>query len=127
MTDLELMLLITSYIAVPFIPKINQETFNNLVKEAKNYDHAFENIWRLGMSFDCKGYNYDLLDDFFVNEKDIGYLGEYLSGVYQVNQEKLVNKIIKTNDKEFIKNVLNDNLILRNLDEKYQKILENNI
>ncbi len=127
MSDLELMLLITSYIAVPFIPKIDQETFNNLIKVAQDYDYALENIWRLGMSFDGKGYNYDLLDDFFVNQKDIWYLGEYLSGIYQVNQEKLVNKIIKTNDKEFIKQVLNDELISRHLDDKYQKILENNI
>ena len=103
MSDLELMLLITSYIYVPNVPKINQESFNDLINVAKSYDHNLENIWRLGMNYDCKGYDYDLLDEFFVNSKDIWYLGEYINGVHQANQENIVNKIIKIGDKEYIK------------------------
>ena len=88
MSDLELMLLITSYIFVPSIPKIDQDYFNDLVNVAKDYDNALENIWRLGMNFDGKGYNFDLLDDFFVNSKNIWYLGEYINGIQQINQKK---------------------------------------
>ena len=127
MSDLELMLLITSYIFVPYIPKIDQDYFNDLVNVAKDYDNALENIWRLGMNFDGKGYNFDLLDDFFVNSKDIWYLGEYISGIYQINQEKIVHKILGTKDKEFIKQVLEDELILDHLDKEYKIILESNI
>lgn len=124
MSNLELMLLITSYICVPCIPKIDQDTFNDLINVAKKHDNDLENIWRLGMNFDDKGYNFDELDDFFVNSKNIWYLGEYISGIYQVNQEKIVNKIIETNDRRFIKQVLEDKFIMDNLDEKCKSILE---
>lgn len=127
MSDLELMLLITSYIFVPYIPKIDQDYFNDLVNVAKDYDNALENIWRLGMNFDGKSYNFDLLDDFFVNSRDIWYLGEYINGIQQINQEKIVNKILGTKDKEFIKQVVDDELILYNLDKEYKVILESNI
>lgn len=120
MNDKDLMLLITYYIVAPMIPKIDQETFNNLVNEAMNYDHALENIWRLGMNYDGKDYNYDLLDTFFVNSKDSWYLAEYISGVTQVNQKKIVDMIIKTRDKAFINKLLKDNFIQSHLEEKYK-------
>lgn len=127
MSDLELMLLITSYIFVPFTPNIDQNCFNDLVNVAKNYDNALENIWRLGMNYDRKGYNFDLLDNFFVDSKNVYYLGEYISSIHQINQEKIVNIIIKTKDKEFIKQILENNFIVGNLDEEYKKILEASI
>lgn len=127
MSDLELMLLITSYIFVPFAPNIDQNCFNDLVNVAKNYDNALENIWRLGMNYDRKGYKFDLLDNFFVDSKNVYYLGEYISSIHQINQEKIVNTIIKTKDKEFIKQILENNFIVGNLDEEYKKILEASI
>lgn len=127
MSDLELMLLITTYIFVPFTPNIDQDYFNDLVNVAKNYDNALENIWRLGMNYDGKGYNFDLLDNFFVDSKDVYYLGEYISGIHQINQEKIVSTVLKTKDKEFIKQILEDNFIVDNLDEKYKNILESSI
>ena len=127
MSDLELMLLITSYIFVPFTPNIDQDYFNDLVNVAKNYDNALENIWRLGMNYDRKGYNFDLLDNFFVDSKNVYYLGEYISSILQINQEKIVNTIIKTKDKKFIKQILENNFIVGNLDEEYKKILESSI
>lgn len=127
MSALELMLLITSYIFVPFTPNIDQDGFNDLVNVAKNYDNALENIWRLGMNYDRKGYNFDLLDNFFVDSKNVYYLGEYISIIHQINQEKIVNTIVKTKDKEFIKQILENDIIVDNLDEKYKNILESNI
>ncbi len=127
MSDLELMLLITSYIFVPFTPNINQDYFDDLVKAAENYDNALENIWRLGMNYDYKGYNFDLLDNFFVDSKDIYYLGEYISGIHQTNQEKIVNAILATKDKDFIKRILVSDLIIDHLDDKYKNILESSI
>ena len=127
MSALELMLLITSYIFVPFTPNIDQDGFNDLVNVAKNYDNALENIWRLGMNYDRKGYNFDLLDNFFVDSKNVYYLGEYISLIHQINQEKIVNTIVKTKDKEFIKQILENDIIVDNLDEKYKNILKSNI
>lgn len=127
MSALELMLLITSYIFVPFTPNIDQDGFNDLVNVAKNYDNSLENIWRLGMNYDRKGYNFDLLDNFFVDSKNVYYLGEYISLIHQINQEKIVNTIVKTKDKEFIKQILENDIIVDNLDEKYKNILESNI
>lgn len=78
------------------------------------------------MNFDGKNYNFDLLDDFFVNSKNIWYLGEYISGIHQINQEKIVNKILETRDESFIKQILEDKFLIDNLDEKYKSILESN-
>ena len=127
MSALELMLLITYYISVPVTPKIDQDGFNDLVNVAKNYDHALENIWRLGMNYDRKGYNFDLLDNFFVDSKNVYYLGEYISGILQINQEKIVNTIVKTKDEGFIKQILENDIIVDNLDEEYKNILESSI
>lgn len=127
MSALELMLLITSYIFVPVTPKIDQDCFNDLVNVAKNYDNALENIWRLGMNYDSKGYNFDLLDNFFVDSKNVYYLGEYISSIYQINQEKIVNTIVKTKDEGFIKQILKNDIIVDILDEEYKSILESSI
>ncbi len=127
MSTLELMLLITSYIFVPVTPKIDQDCFNDLVNVAKNYDNALENIWRLGMNYDSKGYNFDLLDNFFVDSKNVYYLGEYISSIYQINQEKIVNTIVKTKDEGFIKQILKNDIIVDILDEEYKSILESSI
>ena len=127
MSALELMLLITSYISVPVTPKIDQDGFNDLVNVAKNYDNALENIWRLGMNYDRKGYNFDLLDNFFVDSKNVYYLGEYISGILQINQEKIVNTIVKTKDEGFIKQILENDIIVDNLDEEYKNILGSSI
>ena len=126
-SDLELMLLITSYIFVPFTPNIDQDCFNDLVNVAKNYDNALENIWRLGMNYDRKGYNFDLLDNFFVDSKNVYYLGEYIILIHQINQEKIVNIIVKTKDKGFIKQILENDTIVDNLDEEYKNILKSSI
>ncbi|MGN1352543.1 MAG: hypothetical protein ACI4WF_00575 [Bacilli bacterium] len=124
MSNQDLMLLITYYIFAPMIPMIDQETFNDLVNSAIQYDYPLEKVWRLAMNYDSRGYNYDLIDEFFVNSKDSYYLAEYISGVIQVNKEKIVNMIIQTKDKEFIKALLKDNFIQNHLEEKHINDLE---
>ncbi len=124
MNNQDLMLLITYYIFAPMIPMIDQETFNDLVNSAIQYDYPLKKVWRLAMNYDSRGYNYDLIDEFFVNSKDSDYLAEYISGVIQVNKEKIVNMIIQTKDKEFIKALLKDNFIQNHLEEKHINDLE---
>ena len=124
MNNQDLMLLITYYIFAPKIPMIDQKTFDDLVNSAIQYDYPLEKVWRLAMNYDSRGYNYDLIDEFFVNSKDSDYLAEYISGVIQVNKEKIVNMIIQTKDKEFIKALLKDNFIQNHLEEKHINNLE---
>ena len=124
MNDQDLMLLITYYISAPVVPSIDQDAFDDLVNSAIQYDYSLENVWRLGMNYDCRDYNYNLLDEFFVNSKDSWYLAEYISGVTQVNQEKIVNMIIQTKDNVFIKRLLEDNFIQIHLEEKYKDVLK---
>ena len=124
MTNQDLMLLITYYIFAPIVPNTDQQTFNDLVNSAIQYDYPLKKVWRLAMNYDSRGYNYDLIDEFFVNSKDSYYLAEYISGVIQVNKEKIVNMIIQTKDKEFIKALLKDNFIQNHLEEKHINDLE---
>lgn len=124
MNNQDLMLLITYYIFAPIVPNTDQQTFNDLVNSAIQYDYPLEKVWRLAMNYDSRGYNYDLIDEFFVNSKDSYYLAEYISGVIQVNKEKIVNMIIQTKDKEFIKALLKDNFIQNHLEEKHINDLE---
>ena len=124
MTNKDVMLLITKHIYSSCVPKIDQNMFNDLVKEAINSEHPFENVWRLGMNYDGRGFNFDLLDDFFVNSNDSWYLEEYVSGVEQVSHEKIAMMLIKKNDKEFIKEFLNEIPVKDILSDKSLTMLE---
>ena len=122
----ELMLLITSFISVPSVPNVDQETFNELVMDAVKSDYALENVWRLAMNYDGKGYNYDLIDYFFVHSKDVGYLGEYITGVIQVNQENVFHKVIETKDTGYIKKILDYDMLMNRIEKKYKTYLKTN-
>lgn len=127
MTDRDLMLLITNYISCSVVFKIDQDKFDDLVRAATEYNHDLENVWRLAMNYDDRGYNFDLLDKFFVEKRDAWYLSEYISSVCQVDQEKIVNLIIATKDKAFIKKILDDNFIQSHLKEEYQQKLKDTL
>ena len=77
--------------------------------------------------YDEREYNFDLLDDFFVNSKDVWYLTEYISGVIQANKEKVVNKIIETNDKKFIRSILEYDIFTDKLCEEYKVKMEKSL
>ena len=120
----ELMLLITYYISSNKIPQIDDNTFNELVKEAINSLYPLETVWRLAMNYDRRGYNYDDIDKFFIDSRDTWYIGEYISGVYQADLDKILKMIIDTKDKKFIKDVLNEPVITSYLGEEEIKLLE---
>ena len=124
MTNHELMLLITWYISMPKIPNIDQDLFNDLVNDAINSDNSLENVWRLAMNYDEHGFNYNIVDEFFINSKDAYYLSEYICGVIQVNQEKIVNMLIESKDKELITEFLNKYIVASNLEDKYVNMLK---
>ena len=120
----ELMLLITYYISSNKIPQIDDNTFNGLVKEAINSLYPLETVWRLAMNYDRRGYNYDDIDKFFIDSRDTWYIGEYISGVYHADLDKILKMIIDTKDKKFIKDVLNEPVITSYLGEEEIKLLE---
>ena len=125
MTDKDMMLLVTSYICVANPIIITQEEFNKMVIAAKESDNSEEDIWRLAMNYDSKGYDYSSLDEYFVNSKNIWYLGEYISSIWQIDLDKIIRLILATKDKEYIKNIIKDELINNHIDEKNMQKLKN--
>ena len=124
MTNHELMLLITWYISMEYPPNIDEELFHELVEDAIRYEDSLENVWRLAMNYDNHNFNYDKIDKFFINSKDAYYLSEYISGVSQVNQEKITNMLIEQDDKDLINEFLNKYIGGSHLQEKYINILK---
>jgi len=119
MTTKELMLLITYYISSPNPPKISQDIFDELVEEGIKYDSPLENVWRLAMTYDQKDFNFDKIEEYIISTKDVYYYGEYISGVYQANHNHLIELILNTKDKEYIKKILDNEFITKLLNKKY--------
>lgn len=106
MNDLELLEFITQYISVPLPPPINQEYFDDLVVAGIKEDKK-EAIWRLAMNYNERGKDFSKIEDYFILKRDDWYLMELVSGVTEdLNLAKLVDKIVETKDKEFIKKIL---------------------
>ena len=124
MSCLDMMLLITANIAVNRPFKLTQEQFDELVEEAKKYEYSLENVWRLAMNYDQMDFDYSKIEDFFVDTRDAYYLTEYMSGVFQANKKRIVDKLIKTNDKEFIKKILERDYAFYSEEQNYKKKLE---
>ncbi len=124
MTNHELMLLITWYIWMKYPPHIDEELFHELVEDAILSEDNLENVWRLAMNYNNHDFNYDEIDKFFINSKDVYYISEYISGVSQVNQEKITNMLIGQGDKDLINEFLNKYIGVSGMQEKYVNILK---
>ena len=90
-------------------PKITQEQFDMMVdyiiNDMNDNYNKHELIWRLCGCYE--GFNYNNVIDIFVSSSDSYYISElvfYVEG--KIDQEYLVNKMIETNDIEFIKESL---------------------
>lgn len=79
------------------------------------------------MNYDEFNFNYDQIDKFFINSKNAYYLSEYISGVLQVNQEKITNMMIEQGDKELINEFLDKYIKVSNLQKKYINMLNDYI
>ena len=119
----ELMLYITNNMPeTP--PDINQDKFEKIIKEAFNSEYSLENVWRIAIVYDKHGLNYDTIDKIFIESKNAYYLSEYISAVHQVNQEKIVNMMINTNDKDYINEFLFKYINGSNIEKKYIESLK---
>lgn len=106
MNDLELLEFITHYISVPLPPEIDQQGFNDLVEAGIKEDKR-EALWRLAFNYNHKKKNFVLIEDYFIQKRDDYYLTELISAVREdLNMPKLLTKIVKTKDKDFIKRVI---------------------
>ena len=85
-------------------PKITQQRFNLIIDVLIKEDRR-ELMWRLCVTY--SNYNYNKVVDYFVDKKDSWYVEELVCFVNgELDQEYLVNKMIETKDKEFIKESL---------------------
>lgn len=106
MNDLELLEFITHYISAPLPPEIDQQGFNDLVEAGIKEDKR-ESLWRLAFNYNHKNKDFTLIEDYFIQKRDDYYLTELISAVKDdLNMSKLLNKIVKTKDKEFINRVI---------------------
>lgn len=85
-------------------PLITQERFDAIVDVLIKEDRR-ELMWRLCGTY--SNYNYNKVIDYFVDKRDSWYVEELVCFVNgKLDQEYLVNKMIETKDKEFIKDAL---------------------
>ncbi len=123
MTDYDFLNIITYNISSNRPYGIDQKKLDELIDVAKSHKDTNENIWRLAMNYDGMGYDFSKIEEYFVSIKDIYYLQEYISGVYQKNLDYIVDLLIKQNDKDFIKKVLDNELIIRDLNNEHKNKL----
>lgn len=120
MDNNDLMLMITDYIKARIVPSLKQEEFDIVVEAAINSGKdSKENCWRLAMNYENINLNFDKIEDYLISTKDSWYVVEYMTGpIESIDYDKFICKIIDTNDKEFIKKIINDDLTYTVLDEK---------
>ena len=124
MEDIDVLNIITAnlYSNKPY--SITQEEFDKLVVAAKTHDYAQENLWRLAMKYDTRGYDYSKIEEYIVETKDIYSLQEYVSAIYQKNMDCLIDLIMKTNDNKYVKEILNNEFIVRDLNKEQKDKLK---
>ena len=104
-------------------PYITQERFDNLVDYVMSYEtggNPKELIWRLCGCYD--GFNFNKVIDIFVDSKEYYYTSELVCFVRgNLDQEYLVNKLIDTNDLDFINKTVTsgDNAMIKFMHDKY--------
>lgn len=106
-------------------PDISQDRFDIIIDNLISNDER-ELMWRLCGTLD--GYNYNKVIDYFVNVRDSYYIEELVSFTCgELDQEHLVNKMIETNDKTFIKDSLEEcgkSMQYSMKEENLEKLLE---
>ena len=116
--------ILTQYIYVGNIPDITQEWFDEMVNECIN-SNSREKAWRLALNF-IKNKNIQKIEDYFIEVRDEYYIGELLSTLYDDDLtlvDRVINKMVNTNDKKFIKKYLQLNYIDNFMkDEDYKKL-----
>lgn len=103
------------------IQKITQDQFDIIVDYiTKNHKDSKKLIWSL---CECNAdLNLNKVVDLFIDTKDIYYVSEFVSYFDDnLDQEYFTKKLLKTDDLEFIKNIMSycGNQLMGILDKKY--------
>ena len=107
MNNEELLKFITKYIYVPMPPEINQKSFNRLARIGIKNDKR-ESLFRLAFNYNRYNMDFSLIEDYFIEVRDSYYLTELICAVEEdLDINKLIGKVIYTNDNVFINDVLN--------------------
>jgi len=95
------------------VTSLSLDEFNTLVDKLINDDDTYSLTSLIAIYRD---YNRDKIIDYLINKKDVelllsflNYCNDFDTPINKFNQKNIVDKLIKTNDKSFIKNVLNSN------------------
>ena len=92
-------------------PEITQESFDLIISELIKEDKK-EVMWNLcttySIEYDGK-YNYNKVVDYYIKTKDSYYLEELICFLTEeLDHKYIVENMLKTNDKTFIKNTLQE-------------------
>ncbi len=123
-TPKQMLDMLTQYIYIENIPDITQEWFDEMVNECINSDSR-EKAWRLAFDF-IKNKDIQKVEDFFIKVRDEYYIGELLSTLYDDDLtlvDRVINKMVNTNDKNFIRKYLQLNYIDNFMKEEHYKKL----
>ena len=93
--------------------ELNNNEFDCLVDKLINDNDSYTLTSLIAIYRD---YNRDKIIEYLINKKDVEILLSFLNYCYdfdtpinKFNQKSIVDKLIETNDKTFIKNILNSN------------------
>ena len=111
------------------ITNITNEEFNELVTKLIKDDNYKVLPSLIAIYTD---YNRNQIIDYFINKKDVDlllgfldYCNDFSTINNELNQKEIVDKLLKTNDKELIKNIMNSNSLYFLTDNKEKERLIN--
>ena len=106
------------------ITKLNNDEFDSLVSKLIKDDNSYTLTSLIAIYWD---YNRNKIIDYFINKGDVelllgflDYCNDFCAKNNQLDQKYIVDKLIKKNDKKFVKCILESNSIyfLTNREEK---------
>lgn len=100
---------------------ISKELFDDVVEECIKHDDL-ECMWRL--CFKCPNYNTNRIEDFYITKRNSYYVCELLSICSNVDIERFINKIIETNDIDFIGEIYLSTLLDDDIKYKLIPVIE---
>ena len=109
MTPFELATMIGDLFYLEYKPHINQEYFDDMVDALIEKDEK-EYAWRLALNYN-RMFDMDKIETYFIDKKDSYYLAELIDILDNPNYIRITDKLIRKNDKEFIRKLLSRSYI----------------
>ena len=122
----DLMNLITDYMRVKKLPYVNQKEFDELVEVAKKSSDSKEKCFRLALNYQLYELNFQKIENYLIETRDAWYIAKYVSQIDNscYDLDKIISKIISTNDKKYICELLCIEFFTKELSFEQSKKLE---